>query len=105
MYIDVSLHYNWIYTILSSIIQKKKISLCKKKWKRYLSNIEMERVYSLPKVAFPAAATREETKMEKEEPVAFLLSSICLQSSSTQQEQPSQHLPAVGAYGCQGASG
>lgn len=99
MYIDVSLHYNWIYTILSSIIQKKKISLCKKKWKRYLSNIEMERVYSLPKVAFPAA------KMEKEEPVAFLLSSICLQSSSTQQEQPSQHLPAVGAYGCQGASG
>lgn len=47
----------------------------------------MEQVYSLLKVAFPAAATRKETEKEKEEPVASLLYSICLQTSSTLQEQ------------------
>jgi len=68
------------------------------------TRMKMERVISLLKVAFPAAATRRETK-EEAEPVAFLLSSICLQSSSTLQEQPSLRLPAVGAYGCRGALG
>lgn len=65
----------------------------------------MERVYSLCKAAFlaAAAATRKGPQEELEEPVALLPFSVCLQSSSSLQEQPSRHLLAVKAYGCQGA--
>lgn len=52
----------------------------------------MEWVYSLLKLLFP-----------EDELVLFQLFLICPQSSSTPQEQESQHLPGVEAYGCHGA--